>query len=86
MQEGVDSLTDAELQAACQARGMRALGLPTQRLKAQLLQVCVRVCVAELFELHCVNTAQVTCHHLTPALQKGPPHVVCLSSQCLQLQ
>lgn len=38
--EGVDSLTVAELQAASQARGMRALGMPIERLKSQLLQVC----------------------------------------------
>ena len=36
MEEGVDSLTTAELVAACQARGMRALGVPRKRLKQQL--------------------------------------------------
>ncbi|XP_071505477.1 mitochondrial proton/calcium exchanger protein-like [Diadema antillarum] len=36
--EGVDSLTEAELQVACQARGMRALGVPKERLKSQLEQ------------------------------------------------
>ncbi|XP_006812993.1 mitochondrial proton/calcium exchanger protein-like [Saccoglossus kowalevskii] len=36
--EGVDNLTVAELQAACQARGMRALGVPIERLKFQLQQ------------------------------------------------
>ncbi|XP_041477117.1 mitochondrial proton/calcium exchanger protein-like isoform X1 [Lytechinus variegatus] len=36
--EGVDSLTQSELQAACQARGMRALGVSTERLKSQLSQ------------------------------------------------
>ncbi|XP_022097752.1 mitochondrial proton/calcium exchanger protein-like isoform X2 [Acanthaster planci] len=36
--EGVDSLTVSELQAACQARGMRALGVPVERLKSQLQQ------------------------------------------------
>ncbi|XP_038045476.1 mitochondrial proton/calcium exchanger protein-like isoform X2 [Patiria miniata] len=36
--EGVDSLTVAELQGACQARGMRALGVPVERLKSQLQQ------------------------------------------------
>jgi LETM1 and EF-hand domain-containing protein 1 len=38
MKEGVESLDDVELQAACQARGMRALGLPVQRLRNQLDQ------------------------------------------------
>lgn len=37
--EGVHSLTAAELQAASQARGMRALGMPIERLKSQLQQV-----------------------------------------------
>ena len=37
--EGVDSLTVSELQSACQARGMRALGVPEARLKSQLNQV-----------------------------------------------
>lgn len=36
--EGVDSLTTWELQAACRARGMRALGVPEERLKFQLEQ------------------------------------------------
>ncbi|CAH1783641.1 unnamed protein product, partial [Owenia fusiformis] len=36
--EGIDSLTVNELQAACRARGMRALGVPVQRLKLQLDQ------------------------------------------------
>lgn len=36
--EGVDSLTIWELQAACRARGMRALGVPEERLKFQLEQ------------------------------------------------
>ena len=35
-EEGIDSLTDAELMSACQARGMRALGLSKQRLQTQL--------------------------------------------------
>ena len=38
-QEGVESLTVAELQAASQARGMRALGMPEDRLRSQLAQV-----------------------------------------------
>ena len=38
-QEGVESLTVAELQAASQARGMRALGMPEERLRSQLAQV-----------------------------------------------
>uniref|UniRef100_A0A069DWN5 Mitochondrial proton/calcium exchanger protein n=1 Tax=Panstrongylus megistus TaxID=65343 RepID=A0A069DWN5_9HEMI len=36
--EGVDSLSQSELQAACRARGMRALGVSEERLKAQLSQ------------------------------------------------
>ncbi|KAK9509167.1 hypothetical protein O3M35_006542 [Rhynocoris fuscipes] len=36
--EGVDSLSQSELQAACRARGMRALGVSEERLKAQLKQ------------------------------------------------
>ncbi|XP_019852441.1 PREDICTED: LETM1 and EF-hand domain-containing protein 1, mitochondrial-like [Amphimedon queenslandica] len=36
--EGVESLSVAELQAASQARGMRALGMPQQRLVSQLQQ------------------------------------------------
>lgn len=37
-QEGIESLTVNELQAACRARGMRALGVPIERLQAQLAQ------------------------------------------------
>uniref|UniRef100_A0A803T649 Mitochondrial proton/calcium exchanger protein n=1 Tax=Anolis carolinensis TaxID=28377 RepID=A0A803T649_ANOCA len=37
-EEGVDSLTVKELQAACRARGMRALGVTEDRLKEQLKQ------------------------------------------------
>ncbi|XP_014205667.1 mitochondrial proton/calcium exchanger protein [Copidosoma floridanum] len=36
--EGVDTLTRTELQQACRARGMRAYGMPEQRLREQLLQ------------------------------------------------
>ena len=36
--EGVHSLTVSELQAACRARGMRALGVPIERLQSQLNQ------------------------------------------------
>ena len=36
--EGVDSLTVSELQSACRARGMRALGMSEIRLKSQLIQ------------------------------------------------
>ena len=36
--EGVDSLNRTELQQACRARGMRAYGLPEQRLREQLSQ------------------------------------------------
>ncbi|XP_071827130.1 mitochondrial proton/calcium exchanger protein-like isoform X2 [Apostichopus japonicus] len=36
--EGIDSLDVQELQAACQARGMRALGVPAERLRSQLQQ------------------------------------------------
>lgn len=35
----MDSLTVKELQAACRARGMRALGVTEERLKEQLKQV-----------------------------------------------
>uniref|UniRef100_A0A670ZSL0 Mitochondrial proton/calcium exchanger protein n=1 Tax=Pseudonaja textilis TaxID=8673 RepID=A0A670ZSL0_PSETE len=38
MEEGTDSLTVKELQAACRARGMRALGVTEERLKDQLKQ------------------------------------------------
>ncbi|NXQ91402.1 LETM1 protein, partial [Nyctibius grandis] len=37
-EEGVDSLTVKELQSACRARGMRALGVTQERLKEQLKQ------------------------------------------------
>ncbi|CAA9997673.1 unnamed protein product [Nesidiocoris tenuis] len=36
--EGINSLTQSELQGACRARGMRALGVSEERLKAQLSQ------------------------------------------------
>ncbi|KAL5470878.1 hypothetical protein EMCRGX_G028925 [Ephydatia muelleri] len=36
--EGVDSLTVEELQSACQARGMRAIGMSMDRLRSQLAQ------------------------------------------------
>uniref|UniRef100_A0A2R5LMH4 Putative paramyosin n=2 Tax=Ornithodoros turicata TaxID=34597 RepID=A0A2R5LMH4_9ACAR len=36
--EGIESLTVAELQAACRARGMRAMGLPEPKLRYQLAQ------------------------------------------------
>ncbi|GBN39283.1 Mitochondrial proton/calcium exchanger protein [Araneus ventricosus] len=36
MKEGIDALNIQELQAACRARGMRALGLAEDRLKSQL--------------------------------------------------
>ena len=39
MKEGVASLTKSELQAACQARGMRAIGMSEHRLRSQLSQV-----------------------------------------------
>lgn len=38
-------MTVKELQAACRARGMRALGVTEERLKEQLKQVCF--CKAE---------------------------------------
>ena len=47
--EGVDSLTVVELQAACQARGMRALGMPEDRLRSQLQQVLYH---HSIFTLH----------------------------------
>lgn len=36
--EGINSLNVSELQAACRSRGMRALGVSEERLKAQLAQ------------------------------------------------
>jgi len=36
--EGISSLTVPELQQACRARGMRALGVPETRLRSQLAQ------------------------------------------------
>ncbi|XP_077966790.1 mitochondrial proton/calcium exchanger protein-like isoform X2 [Styela clava] len=36
--EGIDNMTAQELQTACQARGMRALGVSEQRIKQQLQQ------------------------------------------------
>ncbi|KAK1346112.1 hypothetical protein QTO34_008581 [Cnephaeus nilssonii] len=41
-EEGVDSLNVKELQAACRARGMRALGVTEDRLRNQLKQVRAR--------------------------------------------
>lgn len=38
LKEGIDSLSNAELQSANRARGMRALGVSTERLKSQLQQ------------------------------------------------
>ncbi|PVD29946.1 hypothetical protein C0Q70_09207 [Pomacea canaliculata] len=38
LKEGIDSLSIAELQSANRARGMRALGVPEERLKEQLQQ------------------------------------------------
>lgn len=39
--EGVDALSVQELQSACQARGMRAIGVPEARLRSQLKQVLI---------------------------------------------
>ncbi|GBN53384.1 Mitochondrial proton/calcium exchanger protein [Araneus ventricosus] len=36
MKEGIDAMNIQELQAACRARGMRALGITQERLKSQL--------------------------------------------------
>ncbi|XP_042900197.2 mitochondrial proton/calcium exchanger protein [Parasteatoda tepidariorum] len=36
--EGIENLTITEVQAACRARGMRALGIPEHRLRSSLLQ------------------------------------------------
>ncbi|XP_066892936.1 mitochondrial proton/calcium exchanger protein isoform X6 [Kogia breviceps] len=48
-EEGVDSLNVKELQAACRARGMRALGVTEDRLRDQLKQAKeARVKVAEV--------------------------------------
>uniref|UniRef100_A0A4W5LHU2 Letm1 RBD domain-containing protein n=1 Tax=Hucho hucho TaxID=62062 RepID=A0A4W5LHU2_9TELE len=38
-EEGVDTLSVNELQAACRVRGMRALGVTEERLREQLQQV-----------------------------------------------
>jgi len=38
MKEGLGTLTQSELQAACRARGMRAIGVPEWRLRYQLKQ------------------------------------------------
>ncbi len=40
--EGVDSLSDKELQQACRERGMRALGLSVDQLRGRLRQWCER--------------------------------------------
>lgn len=49
--ETVESLTEAELQAACQARGMRALGMPVDRLRSQLEQVGMHELFTSVSEL-----------------------------------
>lgn len=36
--EGINSLSQGELQQACRARGMRALGMTEEQLRAQLVQ------------------------------------------------
>lgn len=54
-EEGVDSLTVKELQAACRARGMRALGVTQERLKEQLKQVCL--CKTEYADLTSVASS-----------------------------
>lgn len=38
VREGIENLTVQELQAACRSRGMRALGMPEDRLHLQLEQ------------------------------------------------
>lgn len=45
----MDSLTVKELQAACRARGMRALGVTEERLKDQLKQVLDQLGVSKGF-------------------------------------
>ena len=50
--EGVKSLTVQELQSACQARGMRALGMPQERLKSQLTQVCLYMYISVYIYIH----------------------------------
>ena len=35
--EGIDNMTVSELQSACQARGMRAVGISEKKLKDQLM-------------------------------------------------
>lgn len=65
LKEGVDSLTVPELQAASQARGMRALGMPVERLKSQLQQVkaCVVPCTCIAMWYHVVPCVTM-CHHV----------------------
>ena len=53
MKEGVESLTVRELQAASQARGMRAIGMQESRLKSQLQQVS-----------HPVKLPRLLCHKM----------------------
>jgi hypothetical protein len=45
MEEGVDELTVMELQQACRARGMRALGISEQGLRERLREWCVRTMI-----------------------------------------
>lgn len=66
----MDSLTTAELQSACRDRGMRALGMPVDRLKSQLSQVFIQcthtlAMSSEWFhvpstQLHCASQRWIT--------------------------
>ena len=55
-------MTVSELQSACQARGMRALGVPEARLKSQLGQVSVTMfnVIVQPLQPHCCNTIVTT--------------------------
>ena len=50
--EGIDNLTTEELQNACIARGMRALGVPVQRMKSDLKQVicCTKITLIKYYD------------------------------------
>ena len=49
--ESIDNLTTEELQNACIARGMRALGVPVQRMKSDLKQVicCTKITLIKYY-------------------------------------
>lgn len=81
-EEGVDTLTVKELQAACRARGMRALGVTEERLKEQLKQV--EFCKAKHTDLTpVVSTDALILRSLFDSvLSKGFVKTVFLKSFC----